>query len=151
MIRNKLALTIVAGGLLASTWLRAEVVNIDNEELSRLLAAGTPIIDIRTEPEWRDTGVVKSSQLLTFFDESGKSDPAAWLDKVKGFTRPADPVIVICRSGNRTRAVARFLDQQAGYKKVYNVKHGINDWLKDKRPTVAAEPLLAACKSTGKC
>ncbi len=137
--------------LLASLGARAEIVDIDNAELARLMAAGVPVIDIRTAPEWEETGIVPSSRLLTFFDERGKADPAAWLDKAKTVARPGDPVIVICRSGNRTKAVSQFLSQQAGYTKVYNVRDGIKAWIKEGRPLAPAAPTLAACRAARTC
>jgi rhodanese-related sulfurtransferase len=88
---------------------RAEVIDIDNAALARLAASGIPLIDVRTASEWEQTGIVPGSHLLTFFDERGKSDPAAWLQKAKAIAGPGDPLIVICRSGNRTRDVSRVL------------------------------------------
>lgn len=70
--------------LLAAFTARAEVVDIDSAELAKLAAAGVPVIDIRTSPEWVETGIVPGSHLLTFFDERGRADPAAWLDRVAG-------------------------------------------------------------------
>ncbi len=124
---------------------RAEIINIDHAELSRLLASGVPLIDIRTEPEWRDTGIIAGSRLLTFFDQQGQSDPASWLLKVKTIAKPEQPVIVICRSGNRTRAVSQFLSQQAGYRTVYNVRDGINGWRAANQALVPAAAKLAGC------
>mgnify|MGYP001764830067 CR=1 FL=1 len=109
------------------------------------------VIDIRTKPEWEETGIVPGSKLLTFFDERGKADPAAWLDKVKPLAGPNDPVIVICRSGNRTKAVSQFLSQQAGYAKVYNVKSGIKGWIADKGAIVPATQSIAACQAAKTC
>lgn len=137
-------------GLLAAA-ARADISHIDNEELTRLLAARVPVIDIRTEGEWKETGIVKDSRLMTFFDEKGRVDAPAWLEKLKAIARPDQPVVVICRTGNRTRVVAQFLDQQGGYKKVYNVKDGIVGWLKDNRPVASAAPMLTACAVGGKC
>lgn len=129
----------------------AEVSHIDNEELARLAAAGVPIIDIRTEPEWKETGIVAGSRLMTFFDERGRADPPAWLEKLKAVAKPGDPVVLICRTGNRTRLVAQFLDQQVGYKQVYNVKAGIHGWMREGRAVAPAAPVLAACQAGGKC
>jgi len=131
--------------------LRAEVIDIDNGELARLAASGVPVIDIRTAPEWEETGIVAGSRLLTFFDERGKADPGAWLDRARAIAKPGDPVIVICRSGNRTKAVSQFLSQQAGYAKVYNVRDGIKAWIKEGRPVTAAAPALAACRAAHNC
>jgi rhodanese-related sulfurtransferase len=137
--------------LLFTTATRADVSHIDNEELARLVAAGTPVIDIRTEGEWKETGIVKGSHLMTFFDERGRADPPAFLDKLKAVAKPGDPVVLICRTGNRTRAVAQFLDQQVGYKTVYNVKNGIYGWMRESRPVTPAAATIAACAGTGKC
>lgn len=129
----------------------AEVTAIDNAELSRLLAAGVPLVDVRTEAEWRDTGIIAGSRLLTFFAASGHSEPAVWLEKLKTVALPAQPVIVICRSGNRTRAVSAFLSQQAGYRTVYNVQRGINGWREAGQPLVPAGPQLAGCRPAQPC
>ena len=130
---------------------QAEVINVETAELETLIKSGVPVIDIRTQPEWDQTGVIQGSKLLTFFDENGKHNAPAWLDKVKPYAKPDQPVIVICRSGNRTQAVSNFLSQQAGYAKVYNVKYGINRWLKESRPVVAATPILTACRADKTC
>lgn len=129
----------------------AEVIDIDNAELASLSASGIPLIDIRTAKEWDETGIIAGSHLLTFFDERGNADPAAWLGKVRVFATPRDPVIVICRSGNRTRAVSQFLSQQAGYAKVYNVKHGMRGWLNENRPVAPAAQALASCRKANTC
>ena len=130
---------------------QAEIINVETAELEALIKSGVPVIDIRTQPEWDQTGVIQGSKLLTFFDENGKHNAPAWLDKVKPYAKPDQPVIVICRSGNRTQAVSNFLSQQVGYAKVYNVKYGINRWLKENRPVVPARPILTACRAEKTC
>ena len=117
---------------------RAEVIDIDNAELAQLMKSGVPVVDIRTQPEWEDTGVLAGSKLLTFFDEHGRADPAAWLEKLKPIAKPGDPVVVICRSGNRTKTVSQLLSQQAGYAKVYNVKSGMKGWIGSGGAVVSA-------------
>jgi len=129
----------------------AQVINIDNAELARLSASGAAVIDIRTTPEWKETGVVSGSKLLTFFDEKGQSDPAHWLLQLKSLTKPGQPVILICRSGNRSRTVAQFMWQQAGYKTVYNVTSGINLWSREGRPVVPSNSPLVTCAAGAGC
>lgn len=130
---------------------RADVVDIDNAQLAKLAASGVPLIDVRTRAEWEESGIVPGSHLLTFFDERGKADPAAWLEKAKAIAKPAEPLIVICRSGNRTKVLSQFLSQKAGYARVYNVKNGIRDWAQEGRPVVSAAPLVAACRAARTC
>lgn len=129
---------------------RAEIIDIDNAELARLAVAGVPVIDIRTEGEWKESGIVPGSKLITLFDDKGRPDPA-WLDKVKGVAKPDQPVIIICRSGNRTKAASQMLTQQAGYQKVYNVKDGIRGWSKEGRTLSPATSAVAACPAGARC
>lgn len=136
-------------GLLFALSARAEIIDIDSGEAGRLLAAGVPLVDIRTEAEWRDTGIVAGSRLLTFFDAQGNADPAAWLTKLKTVAQATQPVIVLCRSGKRSLAASQFLSQQAGYKTVYNVRGGIIGWKNAGQPLAPAAPKLAGC-SAGK-
>ena len=137
--------------LLAAFAARAEVTDIDNAELAKLAAAGVPVIDIRTRPEWEQTGIVPGSHLLTFFDERGNADPKTWLQRAQAVSKPGEPVIVICRSGNRTKVLSQFLSQRAGYAKVYNVRDGIVAWGREGRPIVSAAPALAACSAAKTC
>lgn len=139
----------IAALLLAASLVRAEVIDVDSAELAKLAASGVPIIDIRTAPEWQETGVLAGSRLITLFDERGNADPAVWLKKVQAVAGPKQPVVVICRSGNRTKAASRLLSEQAGYAKVYNVKNGIRAWATEGRPLVAAASM--ECKAGKTC
>lgn len=143
--------TIVACLTVCALPALAEVSHIDNVELARLMAEGVPVIDIRTEGEWRETGIVPGSHLLTFFDERGRADPAAWLQRAGAIASPDRPVIVICRTGNRTRAVSDFLDKQVGYRKVYNVRAGIHGWLREGRAVIPVSTQTVACGMGGRC
>lgn len=113
---------------------QAEVVPIDNATLAQLMAKGVPLVDIRTEGEWRATGVIAGSRTLTFFDERGQANPAAWLDQARRIAPPDKPLILVCRSGNRTREASRFLSEQAGYRTVYHLERGLSGWVGEKRP-----------------
>lgn len=129
--------------LMAATLAQAEVVNIGNAELNELLKQGVPLVDLRTAGEWQQTGVVKGSQLITLFDEQGRADAPEWarqLDKVA----PSDkPVILICRTGNRTGAAAQYLANKLGRKgTVYNVKAGITGWMREGQPVVGLQENL---------
>ena len=129
---------VLAAMFLASAGLHAEIINIDNAELARLSASGVKVIDVRTENEWKSTGVVAGSNLLSFFDEAGRSNPPQWLDGVKKQVASDQPVILICRSGSRSMAAAKFLSEQSGYKTVYNVSKGLGGWVGEGRPVVPA-------------
>jgi len=146
MRRLFLACLLAAAGVA-----QAEIIDIDNAQLDKLSKSGVPVIDIRLQSEWEETGIVSGSKLLTFFDEKGKADAPAWLEKIKPIAKPNEPVIVICRSGNRTKAVSQFLSQQAGYATVYNVKQGIKGWIAAGGPVVPANQTIASCKAAKTC
>lgn len=147
MRRILLTISLALSSLLA----HAEIIDIDNAQLAKLMQEGVPVVDIRLQSEWEETGIVSGSNLLTFFDEKGRADPVAWLEKVKPIAKPNEPVIVICRSGNRTKAVSQFLSQQAGYTTVYNVKSGIKGWIGAGGPVVPATQTIASCKAARTC
>lgn len=107
--------------------------NVDNAQLKTLLAQGVPIYDVRRPEEWRQTGVVEGSRKLTFVDAGGRLNP----EFIPTFTREVardQPVIVICRTGNRTDSLARELIDKMGYTKVYNVRNGISRWIGEGNP-----------------
>jgi rhodanese-related sulfurtransferase len=107
--------------------------NVDNDGLQRLLSQGVPLYDVRRPEEWRETGVVGGSQRLTFVDEMGRLSPG-FLERLTSEVGKDDPVVLICRTGNRTDALARHLVEQLGYTQVYNVRDGIVGWLGEGRP-----------------
>jgi len=110
-------------------------VNLDNAGLQALAAQGVPVYDIRRPEEWRATGVVEGSRLLTFVDASGRLNPE-FLPRFAADAGKDDPVILICRTGSRTDVLARHLVEKMGYTQVYNVRHGITRWIGDKHPVI---------------
>lgn len=109
--------------------------NLDNTGLKTLMAQGVPVYDVRRPEEWRQTGVVEGSRLLTFVDERGRLQPD-FLPRFGAAVGKNDPVILICRTGSRTDVLARYLMEDLGYTQVYNVHHGITRWISDKQPVL---------------
>ncbi len=115
---------------------QAEVRSLDSAQFEKLIAQGVPVIDIRRAQEWQQTGVVKGSHLITFFDQQGHYDVKRWLARLQPIAGKNDPFILICRTGNRTGIVSKFLDQKLGYTQVSHVAGGITQWIKDGKPVV---------------
>lgn len=121
----------------------AEISLVGNAELRQLAAQGVAVVDVRTAGEWRQTGVVAGSQLITLFDETGQSDPAAWLQALDRVV-PADrPVVLICRTGNRSGKAALLLEQRDPRRKIYNVRDGITGWQRAGEPVISLDRNLA--------
>ena len=113
----------------------AKYSNINNIELKLLLDRGVKIVDIRRQEEWVATGIIKGSQKVTAFNENGDFIKI-FVQSMMAAASPEEEVILICRSGNRTVAIAKFLTEQRGFKKVYNVTNGISKWIKDGFPVI---------------
>jgi rhodanese-related sulfurtransferase len=114
----------------------AKVTDIDNKTLQTLLEEKVAIVDIRTPEEWKETGVIEGSHLLTFFDKNGRYNVEKWVKDLEQIVQKDQAVILICRTGNRTLPVSDLLDKKVGYKTVYNVKNGIMRWIKATKPIV---------------
>ena len=129
-------LTITFFILLFSTQLFAEINEVNNNKIKILMESGVPLVDIRTEMEWNETGVINQSRLLTFFDKDGNYNVKKWLLELEKIASKKDPVIIICRSGRRSRIVSNFLDQEANYSSVYHATNGMISWIDSKNKTV---------------
>jgi rhodanese-related sulfurtransferase len=89
------------------------------DALAAMQAGKLTLVDIRTPEEWRETGVAKGVTRINMLDPQFEPKLRAVLHGDK-----AAPVAIICRTGNRTTMVQRWLRQQ-GYTKVYNVSEGM--------------------------
>lgn len=61
------------------------------------------VVDIRRPEEWVGTGVLPNARLLTF------DDPAAFVETIRAQLAPGQPVMLVCRTGNRTAQAARLI------------------------------------------
>ena len=106
----------------------AEIKNIGNDELKRLMSLGIPLIDVRRKDEWISTGVIKNSYQHTFFDKDGKYDLKSFVDQIKMISNSEKGIILFCRTGRRTTAIAKALERTNDFPNIYNTK-GIKEWL----------------------
>ena len=116
--------------VLVASFAFSDVIEIGNIELKSLLQKKIPLIDIRREDEWKSTGIVENSILMTFFDKNGKANTNEWLKELTKIANKNDPVILICRTGRRTGIISKFLSEKVGYSLIYDVTEGITDWIK---------------------
>ena len=116
--------------VLVASFAFSDVIEIGNIELKSLLQKKIPLIDIRRKDEWKSTGIVENSILMTFFDKNGKANTNEWLKELNKIAKKNDPVILICRTGRRTGIISKFLSEKVGYRLIYDVTDGITDWIK---------------------
>ena len=114
---------ILVIALLFLSVLNADFKHISYEEIKKL--GNVPIIDIRTPPEWKETGVIPGSIKLMAFDDRGRIDIKSWLKEFSKYVKDKNqPFVLVCRSANRTGILGQYLDK-IGYKNVYDLKGGI--------------------------
>jgi rhodanese-related sulfurtransferase len=89
---------------------------VDVHEASRRQAAGALLIDVREQSEWNQ-GHAPGATLIPL---------GSVANRLTDIPRDRD-VLLICRSGNRSGAAQRQL-QQLGYQRVFNVTGGMNAW-----------------------
>lgn len=114
----------LTGGNVAAPAAAAASVDITNlplevsiDDAYALREEGAFILDVRTVQEWEVDGHIPDATLIVL------DDLPARIDEV-----PRDePVVIICRSGNRS-AVARDILRDAGFTNVTSVAGGMNQW-----------------------
>ncbi len=132
----------------ANTQLKADgLINLSSAQLSEMSVQQSPmLIDIRTEQEWKKSGVIRDSHLLQFFDNQGDFDMSEWLSNVQKIRSSNDqPVVLICRSGNRSKKVGDVLTRQLGMKNIYHLQGGVNAWQQ------SGHKLVTVCESNVPC
>lgn len=87
------------------------------------------LVDVRTPEEYSD-GYIEGFQNIDFFAPDFES-------KIEGLDR-SKPVIVYCKSGNRSGKCAAMMEEK-GFVKIYDLEGGITQW-KSKEFDVKMNP-----------
>ncbi|CAA6799991.1 MAG: Unknown protein [uncultured Sulfurovum sp.] len=115
--------------LLACSGLLAEVTNLDvtpefiNEKKIK-------IIDIRTQSEWKEMGVISGAHLITFFAENNKYNGEFFLKELDAVIEKDEQFAIISNSSSRTKLVSNFLGHKHEYN-VINLVGGMSKLLED--------------------
>lgn len=111
-----------------------DLVNVKPDQLQSMQWRGALVVDVRTPEEWEKTGMIPGSKGLTYFDKKGTPHKHDWLDQLITMRKsPDQPLILVCRSGTRSTAVAKMLLEEEGYSRVYQLENGIKGWSGEKR------------------
>ena len=126
-------LTLCSFNLLAT-----ELGQLTPEQLMVMQQQKTPlVIDVRTIKEWQQTGVIANSHPLQSFDEKGHFDEDKWVEELKKLQENSDqPIVLVCRSGNRSGKIGKLLTEKLGMKNIYHLSNGIKQWIKSDHKTV---------------
>ena len=117
--------------------MRRKYKQVKSVDVPDLLSYGAAIVDVRRPEEWRLTGIVAGSELLTFFDAKGQSQPEEWLQQLNGLVADDCPLVLICRTGHRTSMICEYLIEVTSRVDIYNVSDGIFGWLGEGLPVAS--------------
>lgn len=103
---------------------RPQIPSISAEELKQKIAAHEDItlMDVRTPREWAQTGVIPGSIMVEM-----QTIPAQMENGLNAKLKAKEPIIVICRSGNRSAQVTNFLRQRYNIEAI-NLSGGVISW-----------------------
>ena len=115
----------------------ADFIGINPAQLQEKIGKNVVVIDIRTPPEWKELGVVPTSQKIMFFDQQGGYNVGSWMTEFGKIVKDKNqPFVLVCRSGNRTGTVGEFLAKKLKFKNVYHLQNGIKSWIKENRRVI---------------
>ena len=115
--------------LLLGMGLMAEVTNME-VSAKFIEENSTKIIDIRTEDEWKNIGVIPKAHLITFFGKDKKFSGELFLQELNRVVEKDEPFAIISNSSSRSKLVSNFLGKKHDYK-VINLLGGISKLLKE--------------------
>ena len=116
--------------VLFTKFVNAEVIDINNRELSNLIEKEIKIIDVRTEREWKSIGIIKGSYLVSLLNKNKKFIFEEWYEIFKNKFDKNKSIIFICASGVRSNYISHLVKKKKPDLIVYNLKKGINHWIR---------------------
>ena len=116
--------------ILFTKFVNAEVIDINNRELSDLIKKEIKIIDVRTQNEWKSTGIIKGSFLMSLLNKNKKFIFKDWYEMFNNKFGSNKSVIFICASGVRSNYISNLVKQKKPDLIIYNLRKGINYWIR---------------------
>ena len=121
--------------LLATSW-PPSLKELTTEQLLDAQKSGSVIIDIRSSNEWVETGIIAGAETVTAFSADGKLH-SDFRKKFFSLIKSKDtPIVLYCRSGNRSKRLGNVLVNQGNYTNVSHLSKGIIGWQKDGKNTI---------------
>ena len=121
--------------LLATSW-PPSLKELTTEQLLDAQKSGSVIIDIRSSNEWVETGIIAGAETVTAFSVDGKLH-SDFRKKFFSLIKSKDtPIVLYCRSGNRSKRLGNVLVNQGNYTNVSHLSKGIIGWQKDGKNTI---------------
>ena len=104
---------------------------MNSDEVIEAQAQGAVIVDIRREDEWQKTGIIDGAKTITAFTKAGRLHQD-FQQKFSSLVPSLEtPIVLYCRTGNRTTKLGKALVSQLGYSNLSHLHNGITGWIKD--------------------
>ena len=116
--------------IISIKFVNADVINIDNRELKKLIEKDINIIDVRTHNEWKSTGIIKGSILISLLDKKNKFIFKNWYEDFNKKISKNESVIFVCALGVRSKFISNLINKKKPDLKIYNLKKGIKNWIR---------------------
>lgn len=101
------------------------VKDIDSQTFQANIDKGAQLLDVRSVEEYQG-GHLKAAKNINIANQTFKKEVLDALDKSK-------PVCVYCQRGARSAKAAQLMSEM-GFKEIYNLSGGIEQWQSDKMP-----------------
>ena len=98
--------------ILFTKFVNAEVIDINNKELSNLIEQKIKIIDVRTQNEWKSTGIIKGSFLISLLNKNKKFIFEDWYKMLNNKFGSNKSIIFICASGVRSNYISHLVKKK---------------------------------------
>lgn len=98
------------------------VAEVDIEQAERQFASGAQLVDVREKNEWNEAHIPGTVHI-----------PLGDLAARTGELDADQPVVAVCRSGNRSKTAVQVL-QRAGFSDASSMTGGVVAWAKAGKP-----------------
>jgi rhodanese-related sulfurtransferase len=100
------------------------------------------VIDVRSKPEWKETGVIPNAKLIQMYS-STRTLRKEYISEILNFIgdNKSIEVAIICHSGGRSSGTVKMLEER-GYINISNVPEGmvgtdnVTGWINRGLPTI---------------
>ena len=116
--------------ILFTKFVKAEVIDINNRELSDLIKKTINIIDVRTQKEWKSTGIIKGSFLVSLLNKNKRFIFEDWFAMFENNFGKNKSIIFICASGIRSNYISHLVQRKKPDLIIYNLQKGIKHWIR---------------------
>ncbi|MDC3063696.1 rhodanese-like domain-containing protein, partial [Alphaproteobacteria bacterium] len=104
--------------------LYADIKSIGNDELNFLINNNVNIIDVRTPIEWKKTGIINNSFLISLLNKQNKFVFKEWFDIFRQKVDFDKPIVFVCATGVRSHYISILVNKRLPEFKIYNLTNG---------------------------